>query len=67
VTFSSLVITGNMATFSGTCTNNGIPCFFTVNAMDSGPLGAGDLFTLSISGGPTKGGTLRSGKIQIRP
>jgi hypothetical protein len=67
VSLTSLVITGNTATLSGTCTNNGVPCFFTVNATDSGPLGAGDIFTLSISGGPIKGGTLRSGKIQIRP
>jgi hypothetical protein len=39
---------------------------FTVNVTDSGPLGAGDIFTLSISGGPMKGGTLRSGDIVIR-
>ena len=67
VNITSLVISGKTATFTGTCTNNGKPCFFTVNATDSGLLGAGDIFTLSIFGGPTKGGTLRSGKIQIRP
>jgi hypothetical protein len=67
VSLTSLVITGNTATFSGACTNNGVSCFFTASATDSGPLGAGDIFTFSISGGPTKGGTIRSGKIQIRP
>jgi hypothetical protein len=63
---TSLLFAGNTATFSGTCTNNGAPCVFTVNVTDSGPLGAGDIFTLSISGGPMKGGTLRSGDIVIR-
>ncbi|HXM94206.1 MAG TPA: SBBP repeat-containing protein [Candidatus Dormibacteraeota bacterium] len=67
VTLTSLVITGNTATFAGTCTNNGAPCVFVANVTDSGPLGSADLFTISISGGPTRGGTLRSGKIQIRP
>lgn len=67
VSSTSLVIPGNTATFGGTCTNNGIPCVFTVNVTDSGPLGTGDVFSISISNGPPKGDILRSEKIQIRP
>jgi hypothetical protein len=65
VTFTSLTITGNTATFSGTCTDNGVPCTFTVNVTDNGEPGTNDSFTISISGGPAQGGTLRSGNIQI--
>jgi hypothetical protein len=38
-----------------------------VNVTDSGPLGTGDVFSISISNGPPKGDILRSEKIQIRP
>jgi hypothetical protein len=65
VTFTSLTISGNTATFSGICTNNGVPCTFTVNVTDNGEPGTNDSFTISISGGPAQGGTLRSGNIQI--
>jgi len=65
VTFTSLVIAANTATFSGTCTNNGAPCTFTVNVTDNGEPGKNDTFTISVSGGPPEGGRLRSGNIQI--
>ena len=65
VMFTSLVIAGNTATFSGTCTNNGAPCTFTVNVTDQDEPGKNDTFTISVSGGPPEGGTLRSGNIQI--
>jgi len=64
---TSLAISGGTATFAGTCTDSGVPCAFVANVTDSGPIGAGDIFTIAISGGPTRGGTLRSGKIQVRP
>jgi hypothetical protein len=67
VAITSLTTIGNTATLAGTCTNNGVPCTFVANVTDSGPIGAGDIFTISISGGPVRGGTLRSGKIQVRP
>ncbi len=67
VAVTSLVIIGNTATLAGTCTNNGVPCTFVSNVTDSGPIGNGDIFTISISNGPVRGGALRSGKIQIRP
>jgi len=65
VMFTSLVIAANTATFSGTCTNNGAPCTFTVNVTDNGEPGTNDTFTISVSGGPPEGGKLRSGNIQI--
>ena len=65
VTFTSLSIAGTTATFGGTCTNNGVPCAFTVDVTDTGEPGAADTFTISVSGRPTEGGTLRSGNIQI--
>ena len=59
------MIAGNTATFGGACTNDGAPCTFTVNVMDNGEPGATDTFTISVSGGPTEGGSLRSGNILI--
>ena len=63
--FTSLVIAGNMATFSGTCTADDAPCTFTVDVTDNGEPGTNDTFTISVSAGPPEGGTLRSGNIQI--
>ncbi len=65
VTFTTFTISGNTATFSGACTNNGAPCTFSVMAQDNGEPGTNDSFTISINGGPPEGGTLRSGNIQI--
>jgi beta-propeller repeat-containing protein len=65
VEFTAFAIAGNTATFGGLCTNNGAPCTFTVNVTDSDEPGFDDTFTISVSAGPTEGGTLRSGNIQI--
>src|SRR6266571_2575725 len=65
VSFTAFTISGNTATFGGTCTNNGMACTFTVNVTDNGEPGTTDSFTISISGGAPQGGTLRSGNIQI--
>src|SRR5207245_6102064 len=65
VDFTSFAIVGNTATFGGTCRNNGKPCTFTVNVIDNGEPGFTDTFTISVSGGQTEGGTLRSGNILI--
>ncbi|PYN06707.1 MAG: hypothetical protein DME06_18150, partial [Candidatus Rokuibacteriota bacterium] len=62
---SSLMIIGNTATFGGTCTVNGTSCTFTVNVTDNGEPGTTDTFAISVSGGPTEGGTLRGGNILI--
>src|SRR5207244_201864 len=66
VMFTTFVITGNMATFGGTCTNNGVPCTFTVNVADNGR-GTNDSFSITVNAGPTEGAgeNLRSGNIQI--
>jgi hypothetical protein len=64
-TITSLMITGNTATFNGICTVNGAPCTFTVNVTDNGEPGTTDTFTISVDAGPTEGGTLRSGNILI--
>ena len=63
--FTTLAIVGNTATFSGTCTNNRVPCTFAVDVTDNGEPGKTDRFTISVSGGMPEGGTLRSGNIQI--
>ena len=64
--FTSFTISGNTATFGGTCTDSGVPCTFTVNVTDNGEPGKNDIFTISVNGGPIQGGTLRSGSIQVR-
>jgi hypothetical protein len=66
VTYTSLVIAGNTATFDGTCTLNGSPCTFRVEVTDNGEPGTTDTFTISYPPpAPTDGGTLRSGNILI--
>jgi len=66
VTISSFSVANTTATFSGTCVSNGVPCTFSVQVSDNGEPGTMDTFTISVSGGPAEGGTLRSGNIQIR-
>jgi hypothetical protein len=65
VMFTSFAITGNTSTFGGACTNNGAPCTFTVNVSDNDDPSGPDSFTISVDNGPTQGGTLRSGSIEI--
>ena len=67
VMFTTFVITGNMATFGGACTNNSVPCTFTVNVTDNGEPGTNDSFNITVNAGPTDGAgeKLRSGNIQI--
>jgi hypothetical protein len=69
VTIDTMSISGTTATFSGTCTNNGVACSFTVTVQDNGNPGKGR-DTFNISGGPLaptpNGGTLSGGNIKIR-
>jgi hypothetical protein len=65
VAFTGLVIVGKTATFDGTCTVNGTPCFFSVDVTDNGEPGRTDTFRISFSPGAVEGGTLQSGNIQI--
>ena len=48
-----------------TTSSSSAPCTFTVNVTDNGEPGTTDTFTISVTGGPTEGGTLRSGNILI--
>ena len=63
--FTSLLIVGKTATFAGSGTINRVPGSFTVTVTDEGEPGRNDRFSISISGGPTEEGTLRSGNIKI--
>ncbi len=59
-------VTGNTATFSGTCTNNGLPCTFEVSVEDNGNPGRGrDKFQISGVGIVSNGDTLNGGNIKI--
>jgi hypothetical protein len=63
---TSVSITGTSGTFSGTCTKNGVGCTFTVNVQDNGEPGHDvDMFTISVDSGPTEGGIITKGNIQI--
>jgi beta-propeller repeat-containing protein len=65
-TITSLVIVANTARIDGTCTINGMPCTFRVDVMDNGEPGTNDTFTISVTPGPTEGGTLQKGNILIQ-
>jgi hypothetical protein len=66
VSITALSISGNSATFSGTCTKNNAPCNFSVTVQDNGEPGNGvDKFTITVDGGPPEGGTITKGNIQI--
>ncbi len=65
VMFTTFTMSGNTATFSGTCTNNGAPCTFNVTVQDNDQPPGPDSFVISINGGPPEGRTLRDGDIEI--
>jgi hypothetical protein len=65
VSITSVNVSDNNASFSGTCTKNGAPCTFTVNAQDNGEPGTSDRFTIAVSGEPMEGGQISNGNIQI--
>jgi len=67
VSITSVSVSSNNASFSGTCTKNGAPCTFTVNVQDNGEPGTSDHFTIAVSGEPTEGGPgpITKGNIQI--
>ena len=65
VNITSLTISGNTAFFSGSCTNNGAPCMFTVQVQDNGEPGRNDTFSIKVFDRPTEGGRLSGGNIQV--
>ena len=65
---SSVVITGNNASFSGKAKiggKHGQKITFTVNITDNGDPGTNDSFSISVSTGYSATGNLNSGNIQI--
>jgi hypothetical protein len=68
VSITAFGISGNSATFSGSCTKNDAACTFTVTVQDNGEPGKGvDKFTISVSGEPVEGGTITKGNVQVHP
>ena len=66
VTVDTFTISGNTATFTGTCTNNNLPCTFQVTIQDNGNPGKGkDTFQISGMGVTPNSGTLSGGNIKI--
>jgi hypothetical protein len=66
VSITNFCVTGNSATFSGTCTKNGNPCTFSVSLQDNGEPGDGvDRFTITVDSGPSEGGVIAKGNIQV--
>jgi hypothetical protein len=72
VEIAALEVEGGEATFTGACTNNGVPCRFTVFVQDNGEPGRDDVFTIEVTDTSRDGGvvheagTLRSGNIQVQ-
>jgi hypothetical protein len=66
VSMTILTISGNTATFGGSCTKNGAPCNFIVDIQDNGEPGNNvDRFTISVDNGPREGGTIIRGNVQV--
>jgi hypothetical protein len=53
------------ATVNGEGTNNGHMVTFTVKVVDNGEPGSSDVFTITLSDGYSKTGTLTSGNVQV--
>ncbi|HEY2124226.1 MAG TPA: post-COAP-1 domain-containing protein [Chthoniobacterales bacterium] len=68
---TSVALTGNQASFTGTAkiartgTTHAQKVSFTVNVLDNGDPGTSDAFTISVSNGYSAGGRLTSGNILI--
>jgi predicted extracellular nuclease len=71
--FTALAISGNHASFDGTCTNSvrpgqyGTGCTFHVDLVDNGPavIGGSDTISVTVSDGPNLSGSPRVGDIKI--
>ena len=63
---TSLTVSGNRATFTGTCSVDKVPGFtFTVEVVDNGESGSSDTFRIRLSNGYERSGTLGGGNIQV--
>ena len=57
--------TSGRATIRGEGTNNADMVTFTVDVIDNGESGSSDVFTISLSDGYSRSGTLTSGNVQV--
>jgi len=62
---TSVSCTGSSATINGEGTSNGHSVTFTVRVVDNGESGSSDVFTISLSDGYSRSGTLTSGNVQV--
>jgi hypothetical protein len=65
VEITSLSLSGNTATFGGTCRRDGAACTVTVKVVDKGEPGRDDTFEIAVNGSAAVGGTLKSGNVQV--
>src|SRR5439155_18240802 len=63
---TGLTIVNNTATITGTGTNNGLPCTFTVNVVDNLLLGQADTFSITPVLGTPAAAALSEGSIRIK-
>jgi hypothetical protein len=61
----SVTCSGSDATITGSGTNNGNEVGFTVKVTDNGKSGTTDTFSLTLTSGGTRSGTLKKGNIQV--
>lgn len=66
VAITDLTVVDDTATFSGLCTNNGLPCTFTAVVTDNFTLGIADSFQITPVVGTPASGTVGSGSVRIR-
>ena len=62
---ASLTCSGSSATVTGTGVNNSDNVGFTLDLVDNGESGTTDTFSLTMSSGGTRSGTLKRGDVQV--
>jgi len=66
VLITGLSIVNHVATITGTCTNNGLPCTFTATATDNLLNGVPDSFTITPVLGTPSGGPVTVGQVRTQ-
>jgi streptogramin lyase len=61
----SVTVAGNAATITGTCTNNGAACSFTIVVTDNGVLGLPEMFSIVGQGVGPAVGNVSNGNVTI--
>ena len=62
---STLVVSGNTATFYGHAVDNGVGTTFVIKVVDNGEPGTADTFSITTASGYSVSGTLSGGNIQV--